>query len=627
VRLARKPKPDRHVTAAYGPAVIDREPAADTLAEAERALREGDARRAEETYLRALGKLGPFAEPIWRSGEGADARTRAQCHARLAAIAFDERDFERSLRETSLAAAARHEAIEVDRCTGDDIRFMITALVHSATVHERLGSQREALESSAVALEFARFARTHDHDPTTRRSIAAAQRAAARLHDELIDRQTGSDDAEQPSPDVTRQVIGAVMEADRLDGGEAPADDQLVIDLTDGAVDPFPSTVPTLEDLALPDQADPLAQARDGWAAAPERPEFADLIDLTEPATGDEPPRDGPAIPDLIDLVEAAAQAEAELAATTPTTPTARVDRPLLAEAPDATSATGDRWANAFAGIDAAPVTYEDEDEFEDDDDDRFARPGRRDERRARVDAGPVALDDAAASADTETSAGLDEATDPTVSTPVGERRQVGAGRGESAAQLVGRSRGQALLARVLQGHSDSEAAINAHRAVRTATRARQWAKEDPSAMPVVALNLIEALVTRSDVLVSTGHDEVARSDLRRARAIAEQLWQACPSATSAAAAVLVAVRSASLDAKAGLRSGHLDQLELARGIVERAAELDGPWPDVLSNAGHLLDPEGPMIGRDQLVELGDRLLDHLQAQEAPIDQVAATVG
>ena len=57
------------------------------------------------------------------------------------------------------------DAIEVDRCTGDDIRFLITAMVHSATVHERVGAHREALEASAVALEFARFARTQVHDP------------------------------------------------------------------------------------------------------------------------------------------------------------------------------------------------------------------------------------------------------------------------------------------------------------------------------------------------------------------------------------------------------------------------------------------------------------------------------
>ena len=528
MRLARKLMRDRNATSAYGPAAIDPAPAADTLAEAERALREGDAGRAEVIYLRALDKLGPLADPTWHSDEAADARIRAQCHARLAAIAFDQQDFDRSLRETSLAASARHEAIGVDRCTGDDIWFMITAVVHSATVQDRIGSHREALESSAVALEFARFARTHYHDPATRRSLVAAQRAAARLHGELTDRQAGSDEPEPPGPDVTRDVIGAVMRSDLHRGSDAAAHHELVIDLTDGAVDPSPSTAP--------------------------------------------------AVPDAIDLVDAATQAEAEPA--------------------------------------AAPI-LEDEGGREDEgDDDRFARPARQDERRARAEAGPI-----------EVALEPDDPSDREIPARIEDRRQDGAGSGESAAQLVGRSRGEALLARVLQSRSDSGAAINAHRAVRTATRARQWAKEDPSAMPLVALNLIEALVTRADVLAGTGHDEVARSDLRRARAIAEQLWQACPSATSATASVLVALRSASLDAKAGLRQGHLDQLDLARAIVEESAQLDQPRPDVLSEAGQLLDPADPVIGGDQLAELGDRLLDHLQAQEGDIDQVAAPVG
>ncbi len=168
---------------AYGPAVVDRERAADTLVLAERALRGGDARLAEETYQRVLGKLGPFADPMWRTDEATDARTRAQCHARLAALAFDDEDYKRSLRQTALAAASRHYAIEVDRCTGDDIRFLITAMVHSATVHERVGAHREAMEASSVALEFARFSRTQTHDvrdPAFHRRRATGRRLPVR---------------------------------------------------------------------------------------------------------------------------------------------------------------------------------------------------------------------------------------------------------------------------------------------------------------------------------------------------------------------------------------------------------------------------------------------------------------
>jgi hypothetical protein len=77
VRLAPRHRRNDQL-GSYGPAVIDGQPAADTLAEAEAALREGDAKRAEATYLRTLGKLGPFADPVWRSGDAEDQRTRSQ---------------------------------------------------------------------------------------------------------------------------------------------------------------------------------------------------------------------------------------------------------------------------------------------------------------------------------------------------------------------------------------------------------------------------------------------------------------------------------------------------------------------------------------------------------------------
>ena len=319
------------------------------------------------------------------------------------------------------------------------------------------------------------------------------------------------------------------------------------------------------------------------------------VIDLTDRAMAEEDPAHpvDPAEPDLIDLVEAANQ-------------------------PDVVSTT-----------DAADH-HEPASPAEESGHDRFAHPARQDECRARAAAlresgfaepGP---DAGTHDRDGHGSEG-DEATAASISA-IGQRRHDEATYGESVAQMVGRSRGQALLARVLQGHSDSEAAINAHRAVRTATRARQWAKVDRNAMPLVALNLVEALVTRADVLVSTGHDDVARSDLRRAGAVAEQLWLACPSPTTATAEVLVALRSASLDAKAGLSPANLDQLGQAWAVLERAVELELALPGPLGQAATLLDPATPTAGRDRLVELGDRLLDHLQAQAPDPDQVAANV-
>jgi tetratricopeptide (TPR) repeat protein len=617
-------------TDAYGPAVVDGKSANDTLADAERALRKGDARRAEETYLQALGKLGPFADPRWRSGDALDARTRAQCHARLAAIAFDEDDYDRSLRETALAASARHEAIALDRCTGDDIRFMITALVHSATVHERLGAHAEALEASKVALDFSRFARTQDHDPRTRRSIAAAQRAAARLHRELANRadqapavaqpvvtETQPAAAEtptaQPAVNETPTAQPAVAETPAVQPEMPTAEPAVtasaenahidltepVIDLTDEPKAPptaaRPSTVGPLAGLGLPDEP----TRSDLVAGNRVRPDetFADLIDLTDPSP--EIPAAPVAPPDLLDEVAAAARAQSMRADGV----AARIEEVI------------------------EPVAA---------DDDRFARPQRRAERRvARAAATPPPRADdepspapnspeAPVTPDAEAEVAT-AAIHPTRSTPLVERRQTERGQGGSAAQLVARSRGQALLARVLMGQSDGEATINAHRAVRTATRARQWAREDPDALPVVALNLIEALVIRADALMTTGHDEVARTDLRRARAIADQLWQACPTSTHAAAVVLVSVRSAAID-----RAGHHDQLGAdhlaqARLVLSQARALELALPVERAaddrTLDEILDDEqaGDLSG---LGRLGDRLLDYLQAMDQDLDDV-----
>jgi tetratricopeptide (TPR) repeat protein len=678
MRIARRQR--RNTTPAYGPAVMDRQRAADTLAEAEHALRVGDARRAEETYLRALGKLGPFADPAWRSGAATDARVRAQCHARLAAIAFDDEDYERSLRETSMAAASRHQAIELDRCTSDDIRFMITALVHSATVHDRLGSHREALESSMVALEFGRFARTQDHDPATRRSIAAAQRAAARLYEELnernpltaaadpdrhgdLDRHGDADQNSQSSSaaDGSRPVAA--------DGVEGP-----VIDLTDTTARRQLLATASIDVLGIPDE--PIrSEARTADAGQPDR-SFADLIDLTETDPRPQSSGSSPAMPDdpTTDPVAASAPDPTPdpvaASAPDPTTdpgptgldlagidPTSFAPLGLLqaqAAPADAQPPTEpdllDAVASAARGASAPhPPARSDQPDDRADEvpiDGRFARPQRQAPQRAdRLDPDPVAAGPGLAAPDV---AGPDhpthhehhhhaeqrrpvdiDLTRPAVA-PV-ERRQTPSPSGESAAELIGRSRNQALLARVLLGQSDSEAAINAHRAVRTATRARQWAKEDPDATPVVALNLIEVLVIRGDVLASAGHDEVARTDLRRARAIAEQLWQACPSPTSAIALAVVALRSAVLDLAAGSGpqgSCHLDQ---ARQVIAQARALDLALPPEMTRAGDALDGIGAVDPGDEaqrleVVELGDRLLDRLQALDQEPDALEAPV-
>ena len=682
MRLVRKER--RYVTPSYGPAVVDRERASDTLTLAERALRRGDARLAEETYQRVLGKLGPFAEPIWRTDEATDARTRAQCHARLAALAFDDGDYDRSLHQTALAAAARHHAIEVDRCSGDDIRFLITAMVHSATVHDRVGAHHEAMEASAVALEFARFSRTQTHDDHTRRSIAAAQRAAACLYEELHGRGAG-DDPESVDAD-TRARVRTSAGADWLD--EVLNSDDAVIDLADDAARRDLLATASIDVLGIPDE--PVKPNRLRPASFADLvPEVIDLTDQPEEQDGSDP-SDGIQVPDVIDLTDDPASrpgpdgaSESEpprgvdrrpdpfaplesftpLGSFEPVVPSPRPAGALdlldevthaAARHPAATSSSTPPVPTALAT--SAPSEDEPVDDLDDLDDlvdqpvdDRFARPDRRAQRQAALAAPTIDEPDLAAAPDpavpaqpvAAVQAGPAPASPPArvASAPIlipPDRRSDQPNQGESAAQLVGRSRGQSLLARVLLGHSDSEAAINAHRAVRTATRARQWAKEEPDALPAVALNLIEALVVRSDVLVSTGHDEVARTDLRRARAIAEQLWQACPTPTNAVAAVVVAVRSVGLETMPGHEATAQDQLAEARTVLVDALGLGVALPDVLVQAAVLLGDEGigdeDSIGeanRERLGELGDRLLDHLQARDqdpAELETAAPTV-
>ncbi len=769
MRLARRER--RYVTPSYGPAVVDRERASDTLALAERALRGGNARLAEETYQRVLGKLGPFADPIWRSDEATDARTRSQCHARLAALAFDDEDYERSIRQTAAAAAARHHAIGLGNCTGDDIRFLITAMVHSATVHERVGAHHEAIEASTVALELARFSRTQTHDVRTRRSIAAAQRAAACLFEELRGR-TGDELGEDGRADARIQPTAG---ADWLDKMLSSSDH--VVDVTDDAARGALLASASIDVLGIPDEPVAPGRLRPRTDAAQER--FSDLvpevIDLTEPpevidltdqpeldessdspldpapppsasasadggpceppsdpseAAGSEAPAsaaafeghptfaplgllepqpdpapraDPPAHDDLLAQVAVATARHPSAGAATTTSPTRQ--GPLQAQEPDPDPAgePPDGWADQATADDPAERDVADDDAY-----DRFQRPTRwaRQQLAVAEDGTPedtdgepsdgptdetaidltdgstsgatIDLTDGSTSGatidltDGSTSGATIDLTDgstsgattaaattdgPALAQPASDpilipadRRQDQRGQGESGAQLVGRSRGQSLLARVLLGHSDREAAINAHRAVRTATRARQWAKEDPDALPVVALNLIEALVVRGDVLVGTGHDEVARTDLRRARAIADQLWQACPTPTHAVASVLVAVRTAHLDAQPGHEASMVEQLALARGVLARGAALEVPLPLVLRQADDLLDRPAAAADGDratdaapvaatgfdalvglaeqiewdpvrlaELGELGDRLLDHLQARDQDV--------
>ena len=115
----------------------------------------------------------------------------------------------------------------------------------------------------------------------------------------------------------------------------------------------------------------------------------------------------------------------------------------------------------------------------------------------------------------------------------------------ESAAALMARARGQAMLARFLAKHADPDAKVHAHRAVRSATRARQWAQHGDLAYPDAALTLVNALVTRAEALADTS-PEVAHNDLLRAQATARGLWRMSPSSAAAAAGALVEARLAS---------------------------------------------------------------------------------
>jgi len=145
---------------------------------------------------------------------------------------------------------------------------------------------------------------------------------------------------------------------------------------------------------------------------------------------------------------------------------------------------------------------------------------------------------------------------------------------------------------------------------VRTATRARPWAKHDADMTIEVALTLVEALVTRSDVLAATGDDEVSQSDLQRARTVADHLWRAHPAPSTATAAVLVAVRSAG-------RGWHRDDdaelathLEHATMVIADAEALGVELPDAVLTFAAPTDTTGE---RDALLALGDQLLDALQ--------------
>jgi hypothetical protein len=322
---------------------------------------------------------------------------------------------------------------------------MITALVHAATVHERLDQHGEAIESCLVALDFTAFAKDQDHDPATRKAIGAAERAASRLLDEL-----------------------QIRDRERHD---VVVDDE-VIDLTDRAM------------------------------ATDHEDDDDDVIDLTVSEN------------------------------------------------------------------------------------DRFSRRVERHRVRRqpkRVPASPASP-----------------------ASPPPDRRQ--SGHHDTAVVLVSRARAQAVLARFLLRQNDNEAAINAHRAVRTATRAREWARQDHDATPQVAVTLIDALVTRSDVLAEFGNDEIGRSDLRRARAIAEQLWIVCPSTNNAAAFVLVAARSAALEWDNDEAAA--EHLEQARTIVAEATAVGVEIPPELAAFGVPLEA----VDRAELVALGDQLLDGLQA-------------
>jgi hypothetical protein len=529
----------RRVDPAYGPAVFDVQPARETLAEAEAALRAGDASRAEATYLRTLGKLGPFSDPAWKTDRATDERTRAQCHARLAALAYDQRDYERSLRQTAAAAAARHQAIGIDRCSDDDVRFMMTALVHAATVHERMGALDEALRSCRVALEFAAYADRNDgagRDDRTRRSVASARRAAERLRDELSERGASTrtadagDDLWPPTPrdlDLSPLYVSPPVEITAIDLDQL---DRLAAE----PASPSAPSVPETDTIEL-DLAD----------IQPERADEA-VIDLTEP-------------------------------------------EPVLDLRGDSLTADLD------PGVDILDEVLPVDARFERDPDQHRARQAARRAERA---------------AELEQHRDLDDhdggPADPTELPHEGQLS-------EPAATLLAQARAQAATARELLAHGDDAAAIHAHRSVRTATRARPWAKHDEQVTVEVALTLVEALVTRSDVLSAAGNDEVAQTDLRRARTVADQLWRACPAPGTAAAAVLVCTRSAA-------RGWHRDDdaevaahLEQASMVISDAETLGVGLPDELVT---FEPPAGTVCERDALLAFGDQLFGALRTPE-----------
>ncbi len=535
----------RRVDTAYGPAVFDAQPARDTLAEAEAALRAGDASRAEATYLRTLGKLGPFSDPAWQSDLATDQRTRSQCHARLAALAFDHRDYERSLRQTAAATAARREAIATDQCTDDDVRFMITALVHAATVHERVGAHDEAVRSCEVALEFADYAKTHDSDERTRRSVESARRAANRIIDELRHRPAPGNEPDETDVDIA----GATLELRNIDlsslyepppveisgidlaelGGDpaAPHLDVTAIDLREIEIDPAP-TISAVDLRDIEPALDPLEFARDEV-----------VIDLTEPE----------AVIDLTDPLDLGRSEELD--------------------------------------DDTAPV------------DPRFER--RPDHHRSRQLARRTERDTAEAQ------------PEPVVADDHRTNRRQSGQQVEPAATLLAQARTHALMARFLAAQGDSSASIHAHRAVRTATRARPWAKHDEQITVEVAVTLVDALVTRSDVLALAGNDEMTQTDLRRARTVAEHLWRACPSAASAAAGVLVATRSAAREWDSEDESAIAAHLDLATMIIGDADALGVELPDALVT---FEPPADATSERDALMALGDQLFEVLEAEQ-----------
>jgi hypothetical protein len=494
----------RRVDTAHGPAVFDAQPARDTLAEAEAALRVGDASRAEATYLRTLGKLGPLSEPGGQSDRATDQRTRSQCHARLAALAFDQRDYERSLRETAAAAAARHEATTADQFTDDDVRFMITALVHAATVHERVGAHHEAVRSCEVALEFADYAGTHESDLRTRRSVQSARRAANRMLEELGRR----------SP----------AEVDR-DDDLAPASLDLgAVELPEADLEAV-STISAIDPLDIEPEPDIVEAPTDV------------VIDLTEPER-------------VIDLTD-----------------------PLPV---DPGSDLDDGRGHA-----------------------RFEH--RPDHHRARTIARRTDRDATDPEPEPESQVDREDRTN---------RRRSGQ-QVEPAATLLAQARTHAVMARYLAAQGDGAAAIDAHRAVRTATRARPWAKHDERVTVEVAVTLVDALVTRSDVMALAGNDEMTQTDLRRARTVAEHLWRACPSPASAAAGVLVATRSAAREWDSGDEAAVAAHLEQATMIISDADPLGVTLPEALVT---FEPPADATTERDALMAFGDQLFEVLEA-------------